>query len=218
MNFLKCVDLKLKPYKEVLELQHELATARAERKTEDTLLLVEHPRVFTIGRHPGAEKNLLLSREELEKKSIELYQVGRGGDITYHGPGQLVGYPIIDLRESCSGDVHEYLRRLEEIIIEILKEYSLKCRRNPPHTGVWVENYKIASIGVQVKRGVSLHGFALNVNVDLTPFSYINPCGIVGCSMSSVSSLLGERVEVAPVKKKVLDAFSSIFSMEPELT
>jgi lipoyl(octanoyl) transferase len=183
------VHLGLIPYDEALDLQLAAVHARAEDRIPDTLLLLEHPAVITLGR--GADPaNVLASPEELARREIALRETGRGGDVTLHAPGQLVGYPIVDLR-ARGRDVHRYLRDLEELLIQALAGWGIPAGRVPGLTGVWAGNDKVAAIGVGVKRWTTYHGFALNVSVDLTLFETIVPCGLTGRGVTSVARLLG---------------------------
>jgi lipoate-protein ligase B len=169
----------------------------------DVLFLLEHPPVFTLGRS-GQEAHLL------ERGKAPFYRSSRGGDITYHGPGQMVAYPIVDLKSKLRRDIHRYLQRLEEAAIQVLKTFGVSARRKPPCTGVWVEGRKIASIGIAVKRGITYHGLALNVNVDLAPFGWIVPCGLPGVKITSIQQELGLEICRSRVKAEFLNAFSRL--------
>ncbi|MEX0912206.1 MAG: lipoyl(octanoyl) transferase LipB, partial [Gemmatimonadota bacterium] len=173
-------------YPEALELQAELVRERRDGAISDTLLLLEHPHVITLGSGWSAE-NILLSPEELEERGIQVIETGRGGDVTYHGPGQLVGYPILDLKpDRC--DLHLYLRSLEHLLIEVLADFGLEAGRLEGLTGVWCGDRKIAAIGIRVSSGwITSHGFALNVSTDLSFFGTIVPCGLNDNSISSLS-------------------------------
>jgi lipoate-protein ligase B len=168
----------------------------------DSLILVEHPHVFTLGRR-GDRSNLL-------SDDLPVYQVERGGDVTYHGPGQLVGYPILKL-QGPEQDIHNYLSRLEEVLIRTVSEFGLNARHSERQTGVWIGEKKIASIGVAIKSWVTYHGFALNVNTDLSYFSKIRPCGLESSTLTSMRALLGKPLEMEEVKTKVKGYFSSVF-------
>lgn len=190
-------------------------------QTEDTvhhLLFVEHPPVLTLGKS-GHEENLLLNQQQLEAKGIQYIKTNRGGDITFHGPQQLVGYPILDL-EKYYTDIGRYLRNIEEVIILTLAEYGLKGDRSPGETGVWLDpqlkgqERKICAIGVRCSRWISMHGFALNVNTDLDYFNYIIPCGIQGKAVTSLQKELGKPVDFEEVKEKVKRNFERIFNCE----
>ncbi|PLX83878.1 MAG: lipoyl(octanoyl) transferase [Desulfuromonas sp.] len=195
-------------YRDALQLQERLLDGRRRRR-EDVLLLVEHPPVVTLGRG-GSEAHLLHSREELARRGIEVLRTGRGGDVTYHGPGQLVGYPVVDL-DPLGRDLHRYLRMLEATLIDTLAAFGLVAERIPGKTGVWVDGAKIASIGVGVRRWVSWHGFALNVAGDLTGFEAIVPCGLPGVRMTSLEGLLGRPVLLEDVESALVRAFSRVF-------
>ncbi len=202
MNLL-CIDLGLVEYSQALSWQDELLKRRGQGKGEDTLLLLEHPPVFTLGRG-GDERHLLNPRQ------VPVHRVGRGGDVTFHGPGQLVGYPILDLTRH-GRDVHAYLRSLEAVLIAVLAEYGLRAQRKDGLTGVWVGEKKIASIGVGVRRWVTYHGFALNVDPELSYFADIVPCGLTGVGMTSMAQLLKRPIALAAVKTPVAEIFASYF-------
>src|SRR5262245_29916964 len=207
--------LGLMPYAEALELQRKLARARISRQiSEDVLLLVEHPPVVTLGRS-AKDAHLLVSAEALGARGVELFEVERGGDVTFHGPGQLVGYPIIDLKRHRK-DLHWYLRQVEQALIDALGEAGIPSDRNPGLTGVWTAGRKIASIGVHARDWVTWHGFALNVTTDLTYFDLMVPCGIQAVTMTSVARELGDRAPSADaVANAVVRAFGSVFSLAP---
>jgi lipoyl(octanoyl) transferase len=198
----------------VLELQRDLCRRRVSgEQTEDLLLLVEHPAVVTLGRGTR-ESSLPLSRELLEGRGLEVFEVERGGDVTLHAPGQLVGYPILDLNGFRS-DLHWYLRQLEETLIRALETLGLRAERNPGKTGVWSSGRKIASIGIHVKQWVTLHGFALNVTTDLSLFDCIVPCGIHGVTMTSVARELGGAVDLWDRSRaSVVQQFGAVFGRE----
>jgi lipoate-protein ligase B len=194
MDVLNVYRIGLVSYKTALDLQMRLLERRMNGEIGDMLLLLEHPPTFTIGRK-GKKENLLMNEKYLSERGIHFQEISRGGDITFHGPGQLVGYPIIDLN-SKGRDVHNYLRGLENMIISVLKEYDIEASRIEGLTGVWVKGHKIASIGVGVKRWITYHGFALNVNTDLSYFDMIVPCGIPDVKMTSITGWLGEKEEI----------------------
>ncbi|HEY7479260.1 MAG TPA: lipoyl(octanoyl) transferase LipB [Gemmatimonadales bacterium] len=212
---LRVEDLGRRSYAHVLELQRELRRRRiAGELGEDVLLLVEHPPVITLGRGTR-QSSLPLSPSELARQGVEVFEVERGGDVTYHGPGQLVGYPILDLRAHRQ-DLHWYLRRLEDVLIHALGRLDIEADRNPGLTGVWTAGRKIASIGIHVKQWVTLHGFALNVTTDLDPFDLIVPCGIRQVVMTSVASeLLRQDSDglMAEARTLVVEAFCEVFGM-----
>lgn len=222
-------DLGSKDYKATWEYQEELFKGIVDLKiqnrrettnypTPNYLLFVEHPHVYTLGKS-GDMSNLLLNHEQLEGKGATFYKINRGGDITYHGPGQIVGYPILDL-ENFFSDIHKYLRFLEEAIILTLKEYGIACSRSEGETGVWLGvgtpfARKICAMGVRASRWVTMHGFALNVNVDLGYFDNIVPCGIRGKAVTSLNVELGvEVVDENEVKAKILKHFAALFECE----
>lgn len=219
-------DLGLKDYKETWDYQEQLFSGivdlkiknrmeETEVETPNYFLFVEHPHVYTLGKS-GDETNMLLSEKQLEAKGATFYKINRGGDITYHGPGQIVGYPILDL-ENFFTDIHKYLRLLEEAIILTLAEYNLKGVRSEGETGVWLDvgtpfARKICAMGVRASRWVTMHGFALNVNADLGYFDNIIPCGIRGKAVTSLNVELGvAQVDEAEVKAKILKHFSNLF-------
>jgi lipoyl(octanoyl) transferase len=198
-------------YLEALNLQRSLVEERQAGHVPDMLLLLEHPHVITLGasaRH-GTE-NVLASSEELTRRGVELYEAQRGGDVTYHGPGQLVVYPILDLKpDRC--DVHRYVRDLEEVIIRTAREFSVSAERLSDLTGVWVNGKKLAAIGVRLSRWVTSHGFAVNVNTDLDYFSLIRPCGISDRGVTSLTALTGRRVLISEVSSILIKAFRTVF-------
>lgn len=203
-------DMATTRYAECLELQRALVAQRIAGDIPDTLIITEHHPVFTLGVRPGADKHLLASRPFLEAQGVEVCKTNRGGDITYHGPGQLVIYPIISLRERQ--DLHRYLRDLEDVIIRALRRFGLSGGRRDGKTGIWLESRKIAAIGVAVKRWVAYHGFALNVSPDLTPFSWIVPCGITDGSVTSMERELGRLVDMTAVKDALTLEFTEVFA------
>jgi lipoate-protein ligase B len=200
---LHCVDLGLIDYGQALRLQEDLLMQRHRGECEDTLLLLEHPSVFTLGRGAN-EKNILAPR------AVPVHRIGRGGDVTYHGPGQLVGYPIVHLG-AHGRDVDAYLRGLEAAVIAALAHYEIIAQRKDGLTGVWVGDGKIASIGIGVRRWVTYHGFALNVDPELSYFADIVPCGIAGVQMTSMATLLARPVAVGSVKPLIAEAFARYF-------
>jgi len=222
-------DLGLKDYKDTWDYQEtlfkDILDIKIKNRREDTnletlnyFLFVEHPHVYTLGKS-GDMSNLLLNEAQLTQKGATFYKINRGGDITYHGPGQIVGYPILDL-ENFFTDIHKFLRFLEEIIILTLAEYGLKAERSPGETGVWLGvgtpfARKICAMGVRASRWVTMHGYALNVNADLGYFDNIIPCGIRGKAVTSLNVELGvDKVDEADVKAKLLKHFSVLFEAE----
>lgn len=205
-------------YAEALELQRNLARDRIFGTIpQDLLLLVEHPPVVTLGRS-SKEKHLVASPEFLQSKGVELFEVERGGDVTFHGPGQLVGYPIIDLKRHRQ-DLHWYLRKIEEALINALGDYGIAGERNTAFTGVWTHGKKIASIGVHARDWVTWHGFALNVTTDLSYFDLIIPCGIDGVVMTSIGRELGlEQISMQDVRDRVTAKFADAFDLTAVVT
>lgn len=201
------------PYAKALDIQLKLLELRKTGEIGDTLLLLEHPHTITIGRR-GNMGNLLAANNYLENAGIHFEVISRGGDITYHGPGQLVGYPIMDLND-MGRDIHKYLRRLEETIIVSLDDFDMRGRRVKGVTGVWVKWHKIASIGVGVKKWISYHGFALNVNTDLSYFDMMVPCGIENVRMTSIQRWLAreEFIDMPEVEESIIKAFTQVFNI-----
>jgi lipoate-protein ligase B len=212
------VSLGRVPYGEALELQRSIAKDRISGAIpQDVLLLLEHPPVVTLGRS-SKEKHLMASPDFLERRGVELFEVERGGDVTFHGPGQLVGYPIIDLKRHRL-DLHWYLRRIEQALIDTLADYDIPGERNPAFTGVWTRGKKIASIGVHARDWVTWHGFALNVTTDLSFFDLIVPCGIPGVVMTSIARELGaEDVSGQDVRERVTAKFADVFDLTAVIT
>lgn len=206
------VNLGRMGYEECLELQREVARQRISGAIpDDVLLLVEHHPVVTLGRS-SKQKNLVSSPAYLASRGVELFEVERGGDVTFHGPGQLVGYPIFDLKRHRR-DLHWYLRTVEEALIRTLSEYGISGERSAGYTGVWTEGRKIASIGVHVRDWVTWHGFALNVTTDLSYFDLIVPCGIVGVEMTSISKETGASADLDAVSGIVARELGSLFDL-----
>lgn len=249
MIFLKHVDLGIRDYKETWDYQQQLHSRLMEAKaalqnkaetqvspdapaitkaqtipenavqnTENQLIFVEHPHVYTLGKS-GRENNLLVSPEYLRSLGASFYKIDRGGDITYHGPGQLVGYPVIDLDAFGMG-VKQYVHTLEQTIMELLRLYSIKAGTIDGATGVWLDAgdpilaRKICAIGVRVSRGITMHGFALNVNTDLAYFSHINPCGFSSSAVTSLQRELGREMAMQEVKDTLLEQFRQLFGVE----
>lgn len=205
--------LGLVPYGEALALQSEMVSDRRAGVIPDQLLLLQHPHVITRGTS-SKDEHILLTPDERRKKGIDLFDVGRGGDVTYHGPGQLVGYPILSLAPDRK-DLHRYLRDLEDVLLRTLKHFGLRGAREEGFTGVWVPEGKVAAIGVRVSSGwITSHGFALNVDPDLGYFSTIVPCGIQDRNVTSLSSVLRRRVDFQEVLPPLLESFESVFSRD----
>lgn len=199
-------------YEAAYRLQRRLLEERLEGRIPDTLLLLEHPPTITVGKS-GKPENILAPRAELARRGVSLVFIDRGGDVTYHGPGQLVGYPVFDLR-GWGKDIHRYIRNLEEVIIRTLNDFNVASERDKSHPGVWVDNREIAAIGLRLKRWITMHGFALNVNTDLAHFDLINPCGFSDRTATSLSRLLGREVKLEAVAEKLLSPFADIFEMD----
>ncbi len=228
MQKVRLQDLGLKDYKETWDYQEQLfqqiIDLKVENRKNNTLLktpnyflFVEHPHVYTLGKS-GDLSNLLLNEQQLALKDATFYKINRGGDITYHGPGQIVGYPILDL-DNFFTDIHKYLRFLEETIIRTLAEYGLKTERSKGETGVWLDvgtpfARKICALGVRTSRWVTMHGFALNVNTDLGYFDNIIPCGIKGKAVTSIEAELNKKVALEEVQTKILKHFKELFQVE----
>ena len=203
------VSLGLVPYMEACDIQLRLREEVSEGRRPDTLLLVEHPHVYTLGRR-GQPKDILIDEDELERLGIEVHSADRGGEVTYHGPGQLVGYPILNLRRWGGGPL-KYVRTLERTLIETLAEFGVQAESEGHPTGVWVEDRKIAAIGVKVSRRVTTHGFALNICPDLSYFDHIVPCGMPESRVTSLSLELGREVMVGEVAVVLVERFGSVF-------
>jgi lipoyl(octanoyl) transferase len=200
------------PYAEALALQRLLVEDRRAGRVGDLLLFVEHPHVLTLGvRGDGGRSHILATADALASRGVEVHETGRGGDITYHGPGQVVGYPIIDLKpDRC--DVHRYVRDLEEVLIRTAADYGIEAGRVEGLTGVWVGREKLAAIGVRIARWVTSHGFALNVSTDLGYFDLIVPCGIPDRGVTSLERVLGRSVDRPDVEERLARHFRTIFS------
>ena len=221
-------DLSRKDYKETWDYQTDLLQETVNIKfnnrknnisnpTKNHFLFVEHPHVYTLGKS-GDISNLLLNEKQLQEKGAVFYKINRGGDITYHGPGQIVGYPILDL-ENFFTDIHKYLRFLEEVIILTIAEYGIKGTRSEGETGVWLDvgtpfARKICAMGIRSSRWVTMHGFALNTNTNLGYFDNIIPCGIKGKAVTSMEAELGKKVNIEDVKSKILKHFKTLFEVE----
>ena len=200
-------------YREAWDLQASLVDARKGKTIDtDTVLLLEHPPVFTLGRRGGLN-NLTVSDAFLKQSGIPVVQVERGGDITFHGPGQAVMYPIIDLRAAGLGVV-DYVEDLEEVMIRTSADWGIRAERNPINRGIWVGNNKLGSIGIAVRRGISFHGLALNVNLSLDPFSWINPCGLQGVGMTSMERELSDKVTMDQVRRALKRNVEAVFGVE----
>jgi lipoyl(octanoyl) transferase len=205
--------LGLIPYADALALQRSLVEDRGSGRIGDTLLLLEHPHVLTLGvRGDGGRGHILATPEALAQRGIDVHETGRGGDITYHGPGQIVGYPIIDLNPDRR-DVHRYVRDLETVLIRTAADYGIEAGRVQGLTGVWVGDDKLAAIGVRIARWITSHGFALNVTTQLDHFNLIVPCGIPDRGVTSLARLLGRPVDLPDVENRIIEHFSKVFDL-----
>lgn len=228
MKKVQLVDLGLKKYEDAWNYQNELfqqiVVIKLDNRNNETqvstpnyFLFTEHPHVYTLGKS-GDVNNLLLSEQQLIDKKITFFKSNRGGDITYHGPGQIVGYPILDL-DNFVTDIHKYMRNLEEVIILTIAEYGLKGERSDGETGVWLGvgtpfARKICALGVRTSRWVTMHGFALNIDTNLGYFDHIIPCGIRGKAVTSLTVELNQKIDIAEVKEKICTHFSNVFKAE----
>ncbi|HMD35769.1 MAG TPA: lipoyl(octanoyl) transferase LipB [Vicinamibacterales bacterium] len=199
------------PYADALELQRSLVEQRRHNRIDDQLLFVEHPHVLTLGvRGDGGRSHILAPADALAARGIEVLETGRGGDITYHGPGQIVGYPIVDLKpDRC--DVHKYVRDLEEVLIRTAADYGIEAGRIEGLTGVWAGGEKLAAIGIRIARWVTSHGFALNVTTDLDAFRLIVPCGIADRGVTSLARLLDRNLDLEQVQDRIAQHFCRVF-------
>ena len=202
-------------YREAYKLQADLLDRRLKGAIGDSLLLLEHPPTITIGKS-GKPENILASQAELIDRGIVLFFIDRGGDVTYHGPGQLVGYPIIDLK-SRGRDLHRYVYDLEEVIIKTLSDFGIDAARDESHRGVWVAGREMAALGLRVRQWVTMHGFALNVNTDVEPFSLINPCGFTDREATSMARVLAQEIPMSAVIERMLARFSEVFGVDIKL-
>lgn len=208
------IELGRTKYKTAWDIQKKLVKIRAQEKIPDCLIVTEHEPVITMGRGTS-RKNLLVSTDQLKKKKVELYEIERGGDITFHGPGQTVLYPILDLHER-NQDVHQYLRDLEYFVIMALQQIGLEAYTKKGMTGIWVNGHKVGAIGVAVSRWVTYHGLALNVNTDLKYFNLINPCGITDHPVGSIAGILGVDIEMEYLNELLVENFADLFYYEVE--
>jgi lipoyl(octanoyl) transferase len=205
------IELGLKDYKEVWDLQKKIHTFKQNNAFNDVIITVEHPPVYTLGKS-GDRNHILITDEEMKKRGVSYYEIDRGGDITYHGPGQLVVYPIFDLNNYYK-DTHRFLRDLEEAVILTLKDLGIESGREEEYTGVWVGEKKICAIGIKVSRWITMHGLALNVNNDLSYFKKIIPCGIFHKDVTSISSELGKEININNISGSVMKNLQSVFKI-----
>ncbi len=212
IRHLDVIERGVVPYDSAHAWQQELVAARKAAEVADTLLLLEHPPVITRGvRVRNSRDHVLVSDDTLAARGVTLVDASRGGDITYHGPGQLVGYPVIDLKPDRM-DAHRYVRDLEDVLIRVCGSFGISGVRRPGLTGVWVGHDKLAAIGVRMSRWVTSHGFALNVSTDLSGFSLIVPCGIADAGVTSLERLVGHPVPMSNVRRRVIEAFAEVFA------
>lgn len=209
-------DLGLIDYEQAWDMQKSLMEERKQNVIPDTLLLLEHPHTYTLGKVTDKE-NLVSSEEYLKENNISVFEIDRGGDITYHGPGQVVGYPIIDL-SNWRKDSHLYLRSLEQVIIDVCNHYGLEASGNPEYTGVWIGDRKICAIGIKISKWVTMHGFAFNVNTDLSLYNGIIPCGINDKDVTSLQKELNRTIDMDESKKLILSNFKKNFSYDYQPT
>ncbi|MDP2087851.1 MAG: lipoyl(octanoyl) transferase LipB [Flavobacteriaceae bacterium] len=220
LDYANAFDYQTVLFNEILTIKSNNQKENNTNQTPNYFLFLEHPHVYTLGKS-GDINNLLLTQEQLEQRGIAFHQSNRGGDITYHGPGQIVGYPILDL-DNFFSDIHEYMRVLEDVIIATIADYGLKGERSEGETGVWLDvgtpfARKICALGVKTSRWVTMHGFALNISTDLGYFDHIIPCGIRGKSVTSLEAELGKTVSSEEVKAKILIHFSRLFKANLEV-
>lgn len=208
---LNILDLGKCDYKKALEIQYDILKKVQEGLLDDTLILVEHPPVITLGRN-ATESNVLHSERELNARGVTLYNINRGGDVTYHGPGQLVGYPIFNLKKNHGHSVKLFINNLESVFIDFIKDsYSLKVARHECNAGVWYGEEKLVALGIAVKKGVTMHGFAFNLNTHLEHFNLIVPCGLAKMGVTSVEKIIGRPVEIESVKSEIQKYFMKIY-------
>ena len=204
--------LGLVPYGEALDLQKGLVEERRAGRVPDLLMLLQHPPVITLGVRRDSRSHITASEGQLAMHGVEVHEAGRGGDVTYHGPGQIVGYPILDLRpDRC--DVHRYVRDLEEVMIRVCADYGIAAHRVDGLTGAWVGTAKIGAIGVRISRWITSHGFAFNVNTRLEDFQLIVPCGIADRGVTSLRELVGKEVSIEDVEERFIRRFAEVFDM-----
>ena len=217
VDYQTALDYQSKLFNQIIDIKLKNRRNNTQIETENHLIFVEHPNVYTLGKS-GNLNNLLINEQQLKEKEATYYKINRGGDITYHGPGQIVGYPILDL-ENFFTDIHKYLRLLEEVIIKTIAEYGIKGERSDGETGVWIDTgtpfaRKICAMGIRSSRWVTMHGFALNINTNLGYFDHIIPCGIRGKAVTSLEVELGRKIELSEVKEKILIHFKALFEVE----
>jgi lipoate-protein ligase B len=212
-----CIELPITDYNKAWQLQSNLVAAKPHKTThKNVVLLLEHPPVFTLGRRGGLN-NLRVSESFLEKAFIPVIQVERGGNITFHGPGQLIVYPIIHLQTAKLSVVH-YVENLEEVMIRTASDWGITAKRNPINRGVWVGNHKLGSIGIAIRRGICFHGLALNVNISLKPFEWINSCGLQDTGITSMARELSRKVSMSRVRERIKHHLKAVFGVSLTMT
>lgn len=213
MKPLQILNLGVCDYLSAYQIQLDLVAKRQKGEIEDTLILVEHPPVITLGKS-AEDSHILFAEDYLREQGVEIHKIERGGDVTYHGPGQIVGYPIFDIKHGGIG-IRTFVENLEQLFIRLLKEeFDIPAGKDPVHTGVWVNGSKITAIGLAVKRGVTMHGFAFNVNTNMSHFQLIVPCGIADRGVTSLEMLTGETQDYARMTALVADYFCKVFGYE----
>ncbi len=213
MNPLQILNLGVCDYLSAYQIQLDLVAKRQKGEIEDTLILVEHPPVITLGKS-AEDSHILFAEDYLREQGVEIHKIERGGDVTYHGPGQIVGYPIFDIKHGGIG-IRTFVENLEQLFIRLLKEeFDIPAGKDPVHTGVWVNGSKITAIGLAVKRGVTMHGFAFNVNTNMSHFQLIVPCGIADRGVTSLEMLTGETQDYERMTALVADYFCKVFGYE----
>jgi lipoyl(octanoyl) transferase len=211
---LNILDLGKCDYKETLDIQYNILEKVQEGLMADTLILVEHPAVITLGRN-ATESNVLFNKEDLNEKGVGLYNINRGGDVTYHGPGQLVGYPIFNLKKNHGRSIKLFIENLEEIFIEFIQDtYKITVGRHECNAGVWYGEEKVVALGLAVKNGVTMHGFAFNLNTILDHFNLIVPCGLSNMGVTSIEKILGRTIDLDTVKKELTDYFMKRYGFD----
>ena len=209
--------LGLVPYADGLELQRALVEERRAGRIPDTLLLLQHPHVVTVGVKKEGRSHIIATAEQLAARGVEVFDTGRGGDVTYHGPGQIVGYPILDLNPDRR-DVHKYVRDLEEVMIRVCADYGLTAGRIQGLSGAWIADAKIGAIGVRISRWITSHGFAFNVTTDVDFFNLIVPCGIADRGVASLASALGTPPPLSEVEERLMEHFAAVFDRQIAVT
>lgn len=211
---LNILDLGKCDYKEALDVQYEILEKVQSGLLDDTLILVEHPPVITLGRN-ATESNVLFSKDDLNEKGIGLYNINRGGDVTYHGPGQLVGYPIFNLKKNHGRSIKVFIEKMEDVFIEFIRDsYDLTVSRHECNAGVWYGEEKVVALGLAVKKGVTMHGFAFNLNTILDHFSLIVPCGLSNMGVTSIERITGKTVDLDDVKNEIANYFMKTYGFD----